>query len=72
MPARNQDPKQAHSQTPSKSKNKPFEEKKKNKLNTHPMNSDLKVVSQNIKEKKLLREIEEITNSFRQPKTDFR
>ena len=38
----------------------------------HPMNSDLKVVSQNIQEKKLLREIEEITNSFRQPKTDFR
>ena len=46
--------------------------RKKNKLNMHPMNSDLKVVSQNIQEKKLLREIEEITNSFRQPKTDFR
>lgn len=57
-----------------KAKTNPFRGKKKdsNKLNMQPMNSDLKVVSQNIHKKKLLWEIEEITNSFWQPKTDFR
>lgn len=81
MPVRNQDPQvepkgpQTSTLSDPKQKQKQTlwgKKKDSNKLNMHPMSFDLKVVSQNVQEKKLLWEFEEITNSFWQPKTDFR
>lgn len=55
-----------------KAKTNPLEKQDSSRVNLHPMKSDLKIISQNIQEKKPSWEMAEITNSFRQPKTYFR